>query len=204
MWSIIYQSWLTFVFLLVANLLWVKPNKGHTVRRINLFVVFYADFLLIMQYYYSMNLTKDEMPQNTNKKRIDLTQIGFVNYKVYPSVSLLLKTMFTLTFCFTLRQQYIKIRPNWKMAHLTFSRQTSNADDVDNDAISIATNILRKSFDLIVSVLLRLWVWFVLIAIFFFAISGEHMTIFKIVYMTLFLVFLVSYQVSCSQVNFLN
>lgn len=50
------------MFLLIANLLWIIPNQRKNMHRISPFVVIYAEFLLIAQYLYCMNLTEDELP----------------------------------------------------------------------------------------------------------------------------------------------
>lgn len=61
-WSIVYHSWITFVFLLWANLLWVIPNQRRRMMRCAPFVVVYAQFLLLAQFLYGMNLTESELP----------------------------------------------------------------------------------------------------------------------------------------------
>lgn len=61
-WSIVYHSWLTFIFLLFANLLWIIPNQRANMHRLSPVVVFYAILLLISQYLYCMNLTEEELP----------------------------------------------------------------------------------------------------------------------------------------------
>lgn len=61
-WSIVYHSWITFIFLLWANLLWIIPNQRKNMLRCAPFVVFYAEFLLLAQYLYGMDLTEQELP----------------------------------------------------------------------------------------------------------------------------------------------
>lgn len=61
-WSIIYHSWLTFVLLLWANILWMIPNQRKAMMRSSPFIVCYAELLLIAQYIYGMNLKNDELP----------------------------------------------------------------------------------------------------------------------------------------------
>lgn len=63
-WSIVYHSWLTFVFLLLANLLWIIPNQRKNMHRLSPIIVVYAEFLLLAQYVYCMNLTEDELPSS--------------------------------------------------------------------------------------------------------------------------------------------
>lgn len=61
-WSIVYHSWLTFVLLIWANILWMIPNQRRSMMRSSFFVVIYAEFLLITQYIYGMNINEDELP----------------------------------------------------------------------------------------------------------------------------------------------
>lgn len=67
-WSIVYHSWLTFLFLLIANLLWIIPNQRVNMHRLSPFVVIYAIFLLVSQYLYCMNLTEEELPAVSNNR----------------------------------------------------------------------------------------------------------------------------------------
>lgn len=61
-----YHSWLTFVLLLWANLLWMIPNQRKAMMRSSPFIVVYAEILLICQYIYGMNLTNDELPSKVD------------------------------------------------------------------------------------------------------------------------------------------
>lgn len=61
-WSIMYHSWLTFVLLLWANIIWIIPNQRKHMLRSSPFLVVYAELLLIANYIYGMNLTEDELP----------------------------------------------------------------------------------------------------------------------------------------------
>lgn len=61
-WSITYHSWLTFVLLLWASLMWMIPNQRRSMLRCSPYIVFYAECLLIAQYIFGMNLTEKELP----------------------------------------------------------------------------------------------------------------------------------------------
>lgn len=66
------------------------------------FLVFYAWFLLISAYIYSMDLTESELPSIV--KHINLAQIGFVKVTHLPCKPLLVKCLYTTMFWITLRQ----------------------------------------------------------------------------------------------------
>lgn len=209
MWSISDQSWLSFVLLLIANLLWIMPKEGKSIGRMYSFSVYYAALLLILQYYCSLNFTGDEFPtfvrdgnllhvqrfDSFSKQGMNFVQFGLVQLKTFPCAVLLLKTFFTLTFCFTLRQHRLRADQNWEKVRfqVRLSRQESNANA---NTASITTNVFMKSFKAVVSLVMRLWVWLIVFAVFFYAISGKHMTFFRIVYMAWLLIFLATYQVS--------
>lgn len=200
-WSIVYHSWLTFVFLIVANLLWAIPNQRKNMHRISPFVVIYAEFLLIAQYLYCMNLTEDELPSRVNTPGINLNQIGFIRYRTYPCGPLLLKTLFTITFWLTLRQMKYEDtlqRRSSTLAHLAAPFQvtvSAATTDLGRQPEKKKSNFMLKAGKIFKSVLLHVWIWIVIFAMFFFAIYGKKMTVFRIVYMALFLSFMVTFQV---------
>lgn len=65
-WSIMYHSWITFIFLLWANFLFIIPNQRKNTLRCIPFVVIYAEILLLAQYLYGMNLTEAELPSKSD------------------------------------------------------------------------------------------------------------------------------------------
>lgn len=129
-----------------------------------------------------MNLEADELP-STQNHTFNLFQIGFVPYRSFPCFPLLWKTLFTLTFCFTLRQQ-------------NHSLDTSICGIALDDSISARTNIIWKCINLTIKIVIRLWVWNILFIIFIYAVQGDRVTVFRTIYMGLFLVFVVLFQVS--------
>lgn len=201
-WSIVYHSWLTFVFLIFANILWIIPNQRKNMHRISPFVVFYAEFLLIAQYLYCMNLTESELPSYVDTKGINLAQIGFIRYDKYPCLPLLLKTLFTCTFWLTLRQMKYEDtlqRQSSTLAHLaapfhvTVSAATT---DLGQKPETKKSKLMMKAGTIFQAILMQFWIWIVVFALFFFSVYGKDMTVFRIVYMGLFLTFMVTFQVS--------
>lgn len=183
-----FHSWLAFVFLLVANLLWIIPNQRKNMHRISPFVVIYAELLLIIQYLYCMNLTEDELPTIINSRKYNLAQIGFVRYETYPCAPLLLKTLFTFTFWLTLRQT--------KYEYLV--RKRSSCIDLGPREDAGKSRDMLKTIAFIKSMFIEVWIWVVVFTLFFFAMYGENMTIVRILHMALFLTFMITFQVSNS------
>lgn len=183
-------------------------------HRISPFVVIYAEFLLIAQYLYCMNLTEDELPSHIDTEGLSLEQIGFIRYTSYPCIPLLLKTLFTVTFWLTLRQMKYEAsleRQSSTLAHLAAPFQVTVSAATTDLAPKVETKkskIMMKAGAAFKSILLQLWIWIVVFALFFYAIIGEKMTIFRIAYMVLFLAFVITFQVSgectneCANMNF--
>lgn len=61
-----FHSWLTFVLLIWANLIWIMPNQRKNMLNSSPFLVIYAELLLLAQYLYGMKLTDDELPSTVN------------------------------------------------------------------------------------------------------------------------------------------
>ncbi|XP_045471013.1 piezo-type mechanosensitive ion channel component isoform X4 [Harmonia axyridis] len=195
-WSITYLSWLTFVLLLWANLLWLIPNQRKAMLRSSPFLVLYAWFLLISAYVFCMNLTDAELPSEV--QGINLAQIGFVKINVLPFDSLAVKCLFTGMFWITLRQymqERIAERQNSALADMVAPLQVSvgAAAGVEKQA---ETSTLDKFGQWMKTFLASIWIWIVAITLFFVAITGQRMTGFRIVYMALFLIFVITFQLS--------
>lgn len=148
-----------------------------------------------------MNLTEDELPSHVETKGINLEQIGFKRYRTYPCIPLLLKTLFTITFWLTLRQMKYEDtlqRRSSTLAHLaapfhvTVSAATT---DLGPKPETKKSKLMLKAGTIFKSILMQVWIWIVVFTLFFFGIFGKDMTVFRIVYMALFLTFMVIFQV---------
>jgi hypothetical protein len=95
-WSITYHSWLTFVLLLWASILWILPNQRRSMMRCSPFLVVYAIFLLLAQYIYGMDLTDNELPDQV--KGVNLRQIGFIKTTELPCEPLFIKVIYCFYF----------------------------------------------------------------------------------------------------------
>lgn len=165
------------------------------------FVVIYAQLLLIAQYVYCMDLHEDELPAHVDMDGISLEQIGLIRYTTYPCKPLLLKTLFTISFWLTLRQMRYEATLNRQastMAHLAAPFQLTvgaATTDMGANAETKKSKIMMKAGAAFKSALLQMWIWIVVVALFFFSIYGDKMTVFRITYMVLFLVFVITFQV---------
>ncbi|XP_070853790.1 piezo-type mechanosensitive ion channel component isoform X16 [Drosophila suzukii] len=207
-WSIVYHSWLTFVLLLWANVLWMIPNQRKAMMRSSPFIVLYAEALLIAQYIYGMDLNNDELPTSVpylQTAGINLQQIGFerpIENQMRPCVPLIVKTAFVLMFWVTSRQFFKEKRDRRRdstladiIAPLQITVGSAGSSYLINDGKK-TSKFLKKAGDVIKNLLVRLWIWLLVLVIFLCAITGENMTVFRICYMALFLFFLLVFQSS--------
>ncbi|XP_034474344.1 piezo-type mechanosensitive ion channel component [Drosophila innubila] len=204
-WSIVYHSWLTFVLLLWANVLWMIPNQRKAMMRSSPFIVLYAELLLVAQYIYGMDLNNDELPTKVSTAGINLQQIGFerpIENHMRPCVPLIVKTAFVLMFWVTSRQFFKEKRDRRRdstladiIAPLQITVGSAGSSYLINDGKK-SSKFLKKAGDVIKNLLVRLWIWLLVLVIFLCAITGEDMTGFRICYMALFLFFLLVFQSS--------
>ncbi|XP_033159684.1 piezo-type mechanosensitive ion channel component isoform X5 [Drosophila mauritiana] len=204
-WSIVYHSWLTFVLLLWANVLWMIPNQRKAMMRSSPFIVLYAEALLIAQYIYGMDLNNEELPTSVPTAGINLQQIGFerpIENQMRPCVPLIVKTAFVLMFWVTSRQFFKEKRDRRRdstladiIAPLQITVGSAGSSYLINDGKK-TSKFLKKAGDVIKNLLVRLWIWLLVLVIFLCAITGENMTGFRICYMALFLFFLLVFQSS--------
>ncbi|XP_065355463.1 piezo-type mechanosensitive ion channel component [Calliphora vicina] len=204
-WSIVYHSWLTFVLLLWANVLWMIPNQRKAMMRSSPFIVIYAELLLIAQYIYGMDLTNDELPSKVDISGINLKQIGFERPQengMQPCIPLIVKASFLLMFWVTLRQFFKEKtdkRRDSTLADIFAPLQLSVGHSIGDQGQvggKKTSKFLKKMGIVIKNLLVRLWIWLLVLVIFLCAMTGEKMTGFRICYMALFLFFLLVFQSS--------
>lgn len=130
-----------------------------------------------------------------------MAQIGFVRYAEYPCKAILLKTLFTVVFWMTMRQHFYEReikQQSSTLAHLASPIQVSvNAatSDLDGPNTEHKSKPFNRLAKIVKHLLLQLWIWVVVIALFLCGVYGQRMTAFRIIYMTLFLFFLILFQV---------
>ncbi|XP_063241990.1 piezo-type mechanosensitive ion channel component-like isoform X9 [Bacillus rossius redtenbacheri] len=199
-WSITYHSWLTFVLLLWASVLWIIPNQRRSMLRCSPFLVFYALFLLMSQYVYGMELTEAELPQEV--EGLNLKQIGFVKAVRLPVKPVLAKVLYTIMFWLTLRQfmqetfeqhNTSTLQDMVAPLQITVGAATRGFSDQREPESS---PIMKKVGELVQHFLTKFWIWIVAIMLFVISFVGEKMTVLRIIYMALFLFFILTFQIS--------
>lgn len=171
------------------------------------FLVVYAELLLLATYLYGMNLTDEELPSNVSTSGINLPQIGFVKYPHYPIGPIMLKSMFTVMFLSSLRQMIQERqaeRQSTALADMVAPLQLTVGAATAREGIQRKQEkesaFITKAALLIDAFLIKFWIVVVAITLFVCGISGSQMTGFRIFYMALFLIFVLTFQVSYPQI----
>ncbi|XP_011693697.1 PREDICTED: piezo-type mechanosensitive ion channel component 2-like [Wasmannia auropunctata] len=197
-WSIMYHSWTTFVLLLWALILWMVPNKRASMMKCSPFIVFYATLLLLGQYVYSMELNDEELPIEISDVKI--SEIGFskTEYRWH----LIVKCLFISMFWITMRQYMAERKQQRRSSalrdmvaplHVSVSTATTA---MNHEVTEIKSKFMKNVGKLLQDFMTRFWIAIVAIMLFICGITGERMTMFRIVYMSLFLIFVITFQVS--------
>ncbi|XP_012270066.1 piezo-type mechanosensitive ion channel component [Orussus abietinus] len=199
-WSIMYHSWTTFALLLWALMLWMVPNKRSSMMKCAPFLVLYSTLLLLVQYVYSMDLIEDELPSNVHG--IPMAEIGFLKADELSRWHLVVKCLFLTMFWITMRQ-YMAERKQLRRSsalrdmaaplHVSVSTATAT---MNHDTSEIKSKFMKDVGVLVKKMLTKFWIAVVAIMLFICGITGERMTVFRIIYMSLFLLFVITFQIS--------
>nr|XP_054771340.1 piezo-type mechanosensitive ion channel component 2-like [Lytechinus pictus] len=209
-WSIIYLSWITFVLLLWALLIWIVPIS--TTRNRCLYtsplLVFYAEAIIIITFVYGL---ETNLPEKASG--IDLKEVGLRHYK-YPFIPLLVEMAFTLMFWLTLRQflREQKLRRHnvdegivLQPFGVIFSgpEEEVMSTDVDGHHLHRGHSVTMTFLGQTLNALLAKY-WILLCGLMFLIISLQGtVDIFKTIYMLLFLILLNIFMLSFTLFRFI-
>lgn len=182
-WSIVYHGWLTFVFLLWANALWVIPNQRRNMMICTPFVAVYAELLLIVQYLYTLDFSGTAIAETLQRHA---SHMGILRNE-YPVQDIMLQTLFTCCFWLSLRQHIFETRVE----------QAGNEEPSIVDKRKQLSNWAKNLASTLCAFLLQLWMWVLMGFLLVMATSStdRRVTAMHIIYMMLFLVFLITFHV---------
>ncbi|KER24443.1 hypothetical protein T265_07873 [Opisthorchis viverrini] len=101
-WAVTYRSWLSFILLLSACIMWISPNSRAACLYASPVIVLYAIVLILIQYVYGLNLTTAELPQQVTPDGLEMEELGMKKWE--NSVGALgLQITFLVFFWLTLR-----------------------------------------------------------------------------------------------------
>ncbi|KAM6057851.1 piezo-type mechanosensitive ion channel component 1 isoform 2-T2 [Chlamydotis macqueenii] len=184
-WSITYHSWLTFVLLLWACLIWTVRSRRHFAMLCSPFLLLYGVALCSLQYVWGMELTP-ELP--TRLGFVSLEQLGLVHPK-YPCLDLGAKLLLTLTFWLLLRQ-FVKEKLLTRRCPATPLLEVTVSDTEP----SRQRDVLKALGELVRDFYAKYWIC-VCAGMFIVVSFAGRLVVYKIVYMFLFLLCLTLFQV---------
>ncbi|KAM3185251.1 hypothetical protein ACTXT7_006750 [Hymenolepis weldensis] len=101
-WSVIFRSWLSFILLLSACILWILPNSRLACLYCSPLIVAYGMVIIVLQYIYCFDLTEAELPTYIPERNLNLTEIGLHRWPI-PVWPLSLQLVFMVFFWLNLR-----------------------------------------------------------------------------------------------------
>ncbi|CAH1268772.1 PIEZO2 [Branchiostoma lanceolatum] len=202
-WSITYHSWLTFVLLIWACVVWMCRSARRICLLSSPAFVFYAEVLLVIQFVYGLNLTEEELPTKSSSG-YNLEEIGLIKYQ-HTCLHLTAKILYTLMFWLTLRQSIwekkiveedglgeedaltaiFKQESEEQMGSRTSSENQERED----------SELMKQMGNYAVQVFSKYWI-FVCAGMFLLVSLSGKVVMYRILYMALFLFFIICYQLS--------
>ncbi|XP_028930668.1 piezo-type mechanosensitive ion channel component 1 isoform X3 [Ornithorhynchus anatinus] len=184
-WSITYHSWLTFILLLWACLIWIVRSRHHLAMLCSPFILLYGLALCSLQYVWAMDL-EPELP--TKVGFMSLHQLGLVRTR-YPCLNLGAMLLYTLTFWLLLRQ-FVKekLLKKKKIPAALVEVTVPEAEPTR------ARTLLKMLGELVTDFYAKYWIY-VCAGMFIVVSFAGRLVVYKIVYMFLFLLCLTLFQV---------
>nr|QQY02591.1 piezo-type mechanosensitive ion channel component [Cryptocotyle lingua] len=75
-WAVTYRSWLSFILLLSACIMWISPNSRGACLYASPLIVLYGIVLILIQYVYGLNLRTTELPAQVTKDGLEYSELG--------------------------------------------------------------------------------------------------------------------------------
>lgn len=154
-----------------------------------------------------MDLKMSELPSDdpTNENETFYKDIGLVRYYHYPISPLMVKSVFTVMFLSSLRQMIQENqakRQSTALADIVAPLRMAVSAATAREGIQKKTEkesaFIKKAAKFINTFLIKFWIIIVAITLFVCGITGQQMTVFRIAYMALFLIFVLTFQFSYS------
>ncbi|KRY53667.1 Piezo-type mechanosensitive ion channel component 2, partial [Trichinella britovi] len=176
-WAVIYHSWLSFVWLVMACGIWIYHDSRKAYMLLSPLIIAYSQVLLVFQFIYGLNLTNDELPDEV--ATVSLKQIGLSKDSDHPAEPLTVKLLLTF-FC------YITIRLLMKEKKMkNFGVDSSSVQGDDNDNVTTKKNMRIH----ITRLLPKYWIYVVCFVLLMISIR-RPVFVYNILYMAFFLVFI--------------
>ncbi|XP_036780134.2 piezo-type mechanosensitive ion channel component 1 isoform X4 [Manis pentadactyla] len=184
-WSITYHSWLTFVLLLWACLIWTVRSRHQLAMLCSPFILLYGLALCGLHYVWAMDLSS-ELP--TTLGPVSLRQLGLEHTR-YPCLDLGAMLLYTLTFWLLLRQ-FVKE----KLLRKAGAPAALTEVTVAGTEPTRTQTLLQSLGRLVAGLHAKYWIY-VCAGMFIVVSFAGRLVVYKIVYMLLFLLCLTLFQV---------
>ncbi|KAL6101427.1 piezo1 [Pungitius sinensis] len=182
-WSITYHSWLTFVLLLWACLIWILRARRHAATLCSPFILLYGLALCCLQYVWAMDL-QPELP--TTVGTMSLRQLG-LDRAQHPCLRLGAMLLFTLTFWLLVRQS---VKENFSRKR----KMTTPLQEVTTGGGAGDESVLKVLGGMVMGCYAKYWIY-VCGGMFIMVSFAGKLVGYKIIYMLLFLICMCLYQV---------
>ncbi|XP_046696500.1 piezo-type mechanosensitive ion channel component 1 isoform X2 [Silurus meridionalis] len=183
-WSITYHSWLTFVLLLWACVIWMLRARRHFAMLCSPFLLLYGLVLCSLNYVWAMDL-EHELPKHLGS--MSLRQMG-LDRAPYPCLRLGAMLLFMLTFWLLLRHS-VKDKFGRKKKQSVPLEEVTTGEAAGHD-----DSILKLLGRVVMSLYAKYWIY-VCGGMFIMVSFAGKLVGYKIVYMLLFLLCMCLYQV---------
>eukprot|EP00079_Xenopus_tropicalis_P032030 XP_017945801.1 PREDICTED: piezo-type mechanosensitive ion channel component 2-like [Xenopus tropicalis] len=184
-WSITYNSWLTFVLLLWSCVIWMMRDRRRYAMLSAPFLALYANILVIQNFFVGLSLSQEELfPGIPNAILIDF------DLKPYtlPCTHLMVKIMYAFTF-------WILLRQNLKERHQKLKEEELKEVLVDETETEQSSSTFMDMLgSLIRAMLVKYWIYFCGAMFFVISFRGK-VVVYKILYIVLFLFCVTLYKI---------
>ncbi|KAA0190319.1 Piezo-type mechanosensitive ion channel component, partial [Fasciolopsis buskii] len=149
-WSVTYRSWLSFILLLSACILWIMPNSRLACLYASPAIALCAIVLILIQYMFGMNLPSQELPQSVTPDGLRLSELGMQRWE--NSIGALsLQITFLICFWLTLRLFVMDHSVNRLIARLSTERfyleSRGNSPAPSFSSVNVCSSPWAKAFN---------------------------------------------------------
>lgn len=194
-WSILYHSWFGFVLLIWANVIWIRSNQRKNMMKSSPFLVSYVVCLLLITYICNVQFNDEEFPTTYTNPKININQIGLVRYKNYAGFHLVVKSLLTLFFWMTMRlmcqEKIIMTHKRTLKFEETIRKfvEKNTFEQEDPGMFSKVLTVFKKACSVCL-------MWVIVFTLFVIGVTGNEMSLTRIVNVSFFLLFILLFQCS--------
>ncbi|KAK0137757.1 Piezo-type mechanosensitive ion channel component 2 [Merluccius polli] len=187
-WSITYNSWLTFALLVWSCIIWMMRDRRRYAMMSAPFLAVYGTVLVVMGFMSALRLSRAELYPG-----LPLAVIGDFDLNSYhpvPCVHLAAKILYTFSFWLMLRQQLQEIQEQKLMKEESLDEVkvlSSAEEEQPSPLVAMLVSAVK-------AILVKYWILFCCSMFFVVSFSGK-VVVYKILYIVLFLLCVVLYHI---------